>query len=497
VLRAAGGDVEALRDIAAFVVQYGYPADLALRTLNTHREQQGLAPYEISVGTINRHLDRMGLSRRDADVDKRVHRRWEAPYAGHTYQMDATVAGSWWIDSGRTVSRETRLSDYKNKTVRGKTRIWLLVITDDHSRWTWARFVEGIDTTFWIHVLLEAMRPGSYAPPDVWPAHGVPERLYVDNDSAMKSAEFVQVCEGLGIELQRTSVPDEHFSSAQAKGKVERRAGVIMKGFEIVSHAARFTTLDQMNAALVEYLIRESRIERKHLGGQSPVSRWLATARVRELPTVDVTRALSLKRQECKIYSDVTIRLNGPVQLPRRAPFIDYIGKKVLVEYYRADPATLWVVIDRERHQVERIAPQPDVAGDYRAAPETAPVRAKKEALARDLSSYVESGAIHNVWAHENAKDTRTYPIRPGAEPHPLQNAAAVAPDMIPWIRATQRLQAEALFAVPLAPDQKAQLTTLFSGRREIPEPELQEFIRELRGEGTAVPERGRLRIVA
>lgn len=493
VIRAAEGDMVALKHIAAFIVQHDYPADLAIRTVNTQREQDGLAPYEISTSTVNRYLDRLGVSRRDRGVDKRHHRRWEAPYAGHTSQMDSTVAATWWVDSGRTVSRETVVSDNKNKTIKGKTRVWLITVVDDHSRWTWGRFVEGNDATFWAHVLLESMRAGAFAPVDQWPAFGVPEKLYVDNDSAFKTAELTQLCDGLGIKIDRTPPATEHFSTAQAKGKVEKRGGDIMRMFEVVTKplraAGKLRTLEDMNAAFTQFLIHESRRERPSLNGESPITRWLATARVRELPQQELTRSLSLRRKECLVYSECVVKLKGRVQLPRRAPFTDRIGSKVLVEYYRADPSTLWVVIDGYRHEVKREEAVHDVAGDFHAPVETAPVKAKKELLAVDLKPFVESGAVVNVWTLANKKDIRTYPIRPVAAPHPLQTAAAITPDTVARIRAIQRLQEGGLFATPPTREQLAQLDTLMAGRRDVPEPELQEFTRQVR-DGTPVPER-------
>lgn len=482
VLRAADGDEETLKLIAALVVQHDYAAELALATVQLQRKTAGLPPLDISVATINRHLQRWGVSRREAGIDKRVHRRWQAPYAGYLWQMDSTVSGSYYIEHDDTIGYEAPVRVNKTKAGNGRPRVWLISIVDDYSRVAWARFTTGNDAVCWIDTLTRAMREGAFAQPTRWPAYGVPERLYTDNDSVVKSTEWVSVCQGLGINHRKAPHSTEHETHAQAKGKVERLGGKILHGFEVVTRLVRFTSLAAMNQALIEYLIYQGNKHRADLDDQAPFERWIATAQTRQLPDAEITRVLSAKTRECKVYSDLSIKLDGKLyQLPRRAPFANLVGgkdSKVTVRYYRADMSTIQVLIDGEAHQVDAIAAVPDVAGEFHAAPVPDAVRNKRELLAVDLTAL--KAVAHDVFAAANRADKREYPIRPVPAPHPLQTAA-VAALMIRRVYAIKRLQSEGLVAAPPSAEQRTQLDQLFGGRQEIPESELNAFILDAR----------------
>jgi hypothetical protein len=323
------------------------------------------------------------------------------------------------------------------------------------------------------------MREGAFAPPSRWPAHGVPERIYTDNDSVVKSLEWISFCAGLGIEHRRTRHSTEHETHAQAKGKVERLGGKILHGFEVVTRLVRFDSLKAMNAALVEYLIHNNNRIRADLDSQAPFERWIATAKVRHLPDPELTRVLSARTQECKVNADLSIRLEKrSIQLPRRAPFADYVGRKLVVRFYRSDLSTIHVLIDGEAHEVPVEDAVPDVAGEFHAAPVPAAVAKRRELLDVDLSPVMP--VAHDVFANRNRLDAREYPIRPVPAPHP-QQSTQLEELMVRRVAATQRLQSEGLIATPPTAEQRQQLDQLFAGRTDIPQSELNAWIREAR----------------
>ncbi len=475
-------ETEALADIAAFVVRHGYPVQLAIDTVNTLRSQQGEPEHTVHEETVRRHLRSLGLGIRDNAVDRRLHRRWEAPRPLFLWQMDTSPAACWYIDSDETIGYEAPHLVNKSKAGNGKPRVWLHAIIDDFSRVTWAMYQVGNGTVHWLDTMTQAMRAGAFGPPDVWPAYGVPERFYTDQDKAMKSREATDFLAAFEIQRILALPSTEHETNAQAKGKIEKRIGLIQRGFEVVTKARRFATLAQMNAVLAQYLIASN--NRVHSSTRvAPFERWLQAEQVRMLPAEEITRRLSMRRDECHVDGTLTIRLQGKIfQLPRRAPFTEQVKRMVPVRYFRTDLVRLWVLIDGEEHEIEAVEAQPDVAGDIKSAPVPAGVELKRELLKRDISRY--DGAVHEVFAHRNAQDARTYPIRPREVDHPLTLAAAAAV-MVRRGRAKTRLQEAGVVGTPPSAGDQATFEALMAGRAEIPEAEINAYIEACRAERT------------
>jgi hypothetical protein len=512
-----------LEIIKAMIVQTQCTPEYALDWVNTHRAKAGQPELEVSLATIRRHLDAAGFSSLDRDVDRRIHRRWEAPYANYLWQMDATTAAQYYLRTGGAVGIKSRVSTSKNKEDT-TTKLYLLLIIDDHSRVKFGQFTTSMTARAWINVLVAAMLSGSFgrlvresilrrggALPDiysqlpaeradqvVWPACGVPERLYTDNDSAVKALEWVSLMQALGIEHKKTERSTEEWINAQAKGKVERGIQTVQR-FEAFTKAQPFTSLDRMNGVFAEFLLHENNVVRRSLGGQASFERWIATAVVRACPEAEVIRASSASEAEARVSAALTIRVNfgsrhgsRTFQLPMRAPFVDLDRtQKLQIRFWREDPSLVEVLVDGQAHTITTLY-QPDVAGEYKAAPKPKAVEEREKALATDITAY--KPVVHEVWGHKNAKDPRVYAIQPAATQHPL-TIAALAPRMVRRGMAIDRLQAQGLFARPPAPDHLAQLNAVLAGRGELSEAELDQFIIALRTDADATIAAPKLRI--
>ncbi len=471
-------DGQSLDDLAALVVQYDYDAELALDTVNANRARDGEEVLDAHPETLRRHLRRMGVSRLDNAQDLRVHRRWEAPYPGYLWQMDSTVALSWWIDVDDTVGYEAPVVRNKTKAGNGKPRIWLHGIVDDHTRVRWARFYTSNSALAWRDMLIRAMR--GFAPRlKDWPALGIPERLYSDQDSAMKAGVMTRTLELLGVERMLALPSTEAETNAQAKGKVERTLGVILQGFEKTTRAKRVSTLSELNRLLVQYLTWLN--NRKHSEtGIAPFERWLSATTVRVLPPEEVMARVMRREDTRVINADVSIRLEGKTyQLPRRKPFVDYIKKRVQVLYHEADLSSITVVLDGEEHEVAAVEAVPDRAGEWQKAETPAAVERKRDLQKRDLS-HIDPLLVHD---YRVDRDVREYAYRPT-----LVEAAAgreLAPLMIRRGKATDRAQQQGVIATPPASGDLAALGALFGDRKEIPEPELDAWMEARRGGGS------------
>src|SRR5690606_32897058 len=159
----------------------------------------------------------------------------------------------YYIDVDDSIGYEAPVRRNKNKPGNERPRVWLIGGIDDHSRVRWARFYPGNSAEAWLDFLLRVMR-GFHEDPLVWPAFGVFERVYTDQDSAMKSGVVTHALEALGIERILASPSTEWETNAQAKGKAEATLRVL-QSFEKVTRWRRFASLEAMNAALLKHLI--------------------------------------------------------------------------------------------------------------------------------------------------------------------------------------------------------------------------------------------------
>lgn len=459
-----------LMDMAALVAKHGYDAELAIDTFNANRAQAGLDIVDVHPETFRRHLRQLGVSNRHNAQNLRHHRRWEAERPCQLWQIDSTVAESWYIDHDDTVAYESPVHRNKTKAGNGKPRIWLIAIVDDHTRVTWARFYTSNDALAWRSALIAAMRGPSNK--TQWPAYGVPETIYTDQDSAMKSRVMTQFFEVFGIERKLANPSTEHETNAQAKGKVERAIRMIVKGFEVTLRAKRVMKLSELNTLLRQFLINYN--NRVHSTTKvAPFERWLTAKEIRVLPDEEIVRRLSRREETRKVRSDLSIALEGKsYQLPRRAPFIDLIHEKVTVRYFETDLTTIWVEVDGEDHEIQAVEVTPDAAGEFKSSETPAAVNLKRELLKRDT----EHMDPHLVHQYRRDRDPREYPIRPAERAHEL-TAAELPKEMIRLGAATDRAQAAGVVSVPPTPLERAALKRLFGDEKEIPASALKEWI--------------------
>jgi transposase InsO family protein len=473
-------DEEEFRILAALTVRLDLHADLAIQVRNQARAEEGLPPLEIHEETLRRHLRERGVSRLDNRTDKRPYRRFEASGPNVLYQMDSTTGAQWYIDADGRLGYEPIVARNKNKPGNGRTRIWLIALVDDFSRTGWARFTDGNGTSDWLNLIIDAMT-GQFCPDRAaWPAYGIPQTLYTDQDMAIKSGLARRVFASLGVEVKLAEASTEFESHSRSKGKVERFIGTLNQEFEKLTKVKPFRGLEEANRALLDHLIYRN--NRRHSStGWAPFERWLTIDQVQLAPSEEILRRVSLRSEERKIYRDLTIKLDGRVfQLPNRAPFADHGDRTVPIRYHEADTSTIWVVLDGEEHEVAAVEAQPDVAGEYQTNPTPAAVELKRELLQVDLSGIDPA----KVFRYQRERDERTYV---GAKPtveHPL-TAAAQAARMVRRGPAIDQLQKQKLISRPPTAEERALLDAFFNGRSEVPDHELTAFMDSRRGGGT------------
>jgi transposase len=176
------------------------------------------------------------------------HREWRErrPHWGELVQMDGSEHD--WFE-GR----------------RGKAS--LMVMVDDATNWTHAKFFESETTAAAMTVFQEYV---SY--------YGLPRALYVDRDSIYETTRDSTVDEALrdtapltqfGRAMKELEVGLILARSPQAKGRVERRHGVFQDRFVKALRLQKISTLEAGNQYLEEEFLDELN-ERFHVEARSP-----------------------------------------------------------------------------------------------------------------------------------------------------------------------------------------------------------------------------------
>ena len=188
----------------------------------------------VGVETLRRWLLGAGLWR--SRRSRPVHRRWRArkEHCGELVQMDGSHHD--WFE-GR--------------------RAWavLMVLVDDATGWTYCRFFESESTA----AAFEAF--GRYVR-----QRGLPRSLYVDRDSIYRTTRSASADETLsgeppatqfGRAMKELGVGLILANSPQAKGRVERRNGVLQDRLVKALRLAEISDLDEANGFLEEWFLPE------------------------------------------------------------------------------------------------------------------------------------------------------------------------------------------------------------------------------------------------
>ena len=448
-----------LEKLLVFTVQH----DFAAPHLAEIAKENGV---NIHPATYNRILRERRLSRRENKQDLRPYRRWEAEHPNDLHQIDSTVSQQFYLADDGGVGYEAPHERYKNKPGNKKPRLVLIQVLDDHSRVKCARFTLGNHYMAWMNTLHYAWRKKENRS---FPFYGLPRVLYSDNDSVIKSRRFTKAMARLGVEIKTHEVGE-----SRAKGKVEGGFKMLQE-FEKVTKIKKWKSLDEANAALEDFLIWYN--SRKHGStGERPFARWLRIdpARLINTPREELFNLLHLDFTQRKIYPDLHIYMFGKeFQLPRREPFINWIGKKVEVCWYPRETERIFVVIDDKDYEIEYRQVDIHAAGTYKHVMKPANIALKEKIEEMDTPDWRLTGfyteKYGQMWLPKEGREFDESRIT-GERKGVMRTQA--------WFIA--RLQERMLFEVPVTAEEKNWTTGIFGGRDEAPERELLDAIDKL-----------------
>jgi len=460
--RADAGSRKAINEddyktLAKLTLDYDFAATTLVR-------KGSLNGIDFKAATFRRYLRDDRMSRKDLKLDLEPWRHWEAKYSNELHQMDTTVAQQFYLDDDGSFGYEKAWSVNKNRPGNRKPRLTLAQIKDDKSRVIYAEFISGNNTLAWMKFLYRGWRKKSGA----FPFYGLPDKLYSDNDSVVKSTKFIYAMHRLQVEVI-THMPGK----SRAKGKVESGFKILQE-FEKITKIIKFKSIEEANG----YLWNELLYWNNHDHGSTdeiPFVRWLANldGAPRMVPDQQLYETLYLNFDKGLIYNNITIRKFGKTfQLPRKKPFINYVQQMVDIAWHPENEDKIWLILDNKDYEIDYAPVDVHEAGEFRAVQTPDYLKFRQQVKETDISHFditLQETEFPDYQVPEGKvfKDGQARPIDP----------------MVSKFVAIGMLQDEDLFSKPVTPTQDDLLEQLFAGRPEIPRSETELFIEKYKNQ--------------
>ncbi len=201
----------------------------------------------LKVSTVNNYLNHYLISPDDILTEPTVN-HFEAAYSNQCWQLDITPS---------------ELHRLPSQSPEDPRRLFSFSVIDDKSGLTYSRYylAEGEDTLTVLDFLYHAFSKMTADTPEL---HGLPDFIYTDNASFVKSKLFMRVMAKLGIQVL-THLPrgkGGRKTTSRAKGKSERHHRSIKSIVEPCYQFDLPKNLDHANACLAELAIELS--QKKH-----------------------------------------------------------------------------------------------------------------------------------------------------------------------------------------------------------------------------------------
>lgn len=396
---------EGLKIAASFVVEYNIDPAEALRTA---KERGYDIPVELP--TFVRYLNEHGLNRKNRRTNRTNFRRFEAKAPGEVFQFDISGSKERWFDTKtRRIVQVSALEVSKNHPNENKdrTRVWRFVLTDDHSRRRFIKFV-ACDKPNSSHVVVFLM--------EAYEELGVPKILYTDNDAIIKYGRNKRASEILdkGLEdLGGYKLVQHVPGNARATGKVEVAHQWVEKLEKLLGlflAEGRELNMEILNRFAVQ-MTKEwnHRVHRET--NETPMTRW--NAQMHLIRTVDASMlrsAFLADEFDVMILGDLTFRHKGVIyQLPHDQNFENLIARQSKQEKVRIifpDDVDFYTLVDFDgnEYDIVKVVASADTFGEFKRTADDVAATTKKE-----LKKFAKAQA-------KAAKTT----LREGYEPEPI-----------------------------------------------------------------------------
>lgn len=305
-------------------LKHGLRDRVSNRRIEAGRRERVLELYQAKYGDFGPRLAVEYLRKHDGeDLSEETLRRWlmaagfwQARRQGGRHRKWRERRAHW----GEMVQMDGSEHDWFEGR---RDRASLMVLIDDATNWTYARFFESETTAAAMSVFADYV--GLY---------GLPRALYVDRDSIYETTRDSTVAEALkdvgpltqfGRAMRELEVELILARSPQAKGRVERRHGVFQDRFVKALRLRKIDTLEGANAYLASEFLEELN-ERFSVAARSSVNLHRPLGR-----GVKLEHVLSYQ-EERVVQNDWTVSwCNRIFQLDERHQKLALARKKILV----------------------------------------------------------------------------------------------------------------------------------------------------------------------
>jgi hypothetical protein len=248
--------------------------------------------------TINNYLEKYYISPEQLNAESTVN-HFQACYSNQCWQLDITPS---------------ELYRLPNQHPDDPRKVMSYSVIDDLSRIAYAeyRLAEGEDVLNVLEFLYKAVAKITSDPNEL---HGIPDFLYTDNGSFVKSRLFNRVLSALGINVL-SHLPrgcGGRKTTARAKGKVERQHRTIKAGLEPIYKFHVPQNLAEANQMLAKF-IAEHNNKRHPTFSLSRFETWKQNlSKDADLSICSYEQYQSLMREpfDRQVKSDATAQING------------------------------------------------------------------------------------------------------------------------------------------------------------------------------------------
>lgn len=398
---------DGLKYAASLVVEFSFDPSEAIRTAN---ERGFEIPIELP--TFQRYLREHGLNRKNRRANRTNHRRFEAKAPGDVFQFDISGSKERWFDTKtRRIVQVSVLEVSKNHENENKnrTRVWRFVLTDDHSRRRFIRFVacDKPNSSHVISFLLEAYQE-----------LGVPKILYTDNDAVIKFGRNQRASQILDKALAASGgykLVHHLPGNSRATGKVEvahQWVEKIEKLLGLFLAEGRDLTIEVLQKFALQMTSEwDQRVHRTT--GEKPIDRWNAQRHlVRTVDAAILKSAFLVDEFFINIAGDLTFKHKGVIyQLPTNQGLENLVARQSKAEKCRVvfpDDTDFYTLIDFEgnEYDIVKAVATPDVFGEFKSTPDDV-----AETTRKTLKKFAKENAKAEKEANKQGFEPKPIPI--------------------------------------------------------------------------------------
>lgn len=252
----------------------------------------------LKVSTINKYLNQYYISPKDIFSEPTVN-RFMAKYANQCWQFDITP------------SEIQRLPEQHPDDPR---RVMLFSVVDDSSGISFSKYyyAEGEDTLTALDFLYYAFAKITIHNNELY---GIPDFLYTDNGSFVKSRIFRRVMEKMGIKILSHLPKGKggRKTTARAKGKSERHHRTVKSILEPIYKLSSPQTLEELNEQLAKFTAKYNEQRHRTLNISKAQAWKISLPKGVDLTMCTYEHYQTLLREplERKVRSDASIQVNN------------------------------------------------------------------------------------------------------------------------------------------------------------------------------------------